>query len=235
MTRILSILIVAVLLSSSFTNAPGPFGTFEIHGIDVSHHNGAIAWKTVKTNNKQPISFAFIKASEGTDFKDNTFATNWKGAKSAGLTVGAYHYFIPWSDPKLQFNQFKSIVKLGPGDFPPVLDVEESTLMPDHRIISNIKKWLVLAERHYGVRPIIYTNHIFYNVYIKNYFPKYKLWIAYYTDSKSKQPNYSKLHIWQYSKDGHVKGIKGKVDLNVYTKNKASFDNLLIKAAGTAK
>jgi lysozyme len=46
----------------------------ETYGIDVSNHQGAIAWDRVAGDR---ISFAYVKASEGPDFVDARFADNW--------------------------------------------------------------------------------------------------------------------------------------------------------------
>ncbi|WP_227011760.1 glycoside hydrolase family 25 protein [Paenibacillus lutimineralis] len=56
-------------------------------GIDVSHWNGVIDWSKVAASG---ISFAFIKATQNS--VDKRFLENVKGAKTAGLLIGAYHY-----------------------------------------------------------------------------------------------------------------------------------------------
>ncbi|HEX4589452.1 MAG TPA: GH25 family lysozyme, partial [Gemmataceae bacterium] len=48
-------------------------------GIDVSDFQGSINWTSVKNSG---ISFAFIKATEGTTFTASTFATNWANSKA---------------------------------------------------------------------------------------------------------------------------------------------------------
>ncbi|AQT43495.1 lysozyme [Bartonella apihabitans] len=62
---------------------------YPVRGIDVSHHQGEIDWHKIKSQN---ISFAYIKATEGGDFKDPQFKKNWDHALEAGLRVGAYHF-----------------------------------------------------------------------------------------------------------------------------------------------
>ena len=56
-----------------------------VQGIDVSEFQGAINWSAVKAAGKQ---FAFIRVSDGT-YQDPKFATNWAGAKAAGILRGA--------------------------------------------------------------------------------------------------------------------------------------------------
>ena len=53
-----------------------------VKGIDVSHNNSAIDWKTVAATG---ISFAFAKATEGTSFHDPQFNANYAAIKSSGM------------------------------------------------------------------------------------------------------------------------------------------------------
>lgn len=62
----------------------------ESYGIDVSHYQGSIDWPKVAADG---IDFAYLKSTEAGDWVDETFATNWEGARAAGLDVGAYHFF----------------------------------------------------------------------------------------------------------------------------------------------
>ena len=63
---------------------------YPIAGIDVSKHNGNIDFKQVRDDDYQ---FVFIKATEGKTYKDDAFDRNYRGARDAGLKVGAYHFF----------------------------------------------------------------------------------------------------------------------------------------------
>src|SRR3954453_10276082 len=68
-------------------NAPSR-SQYPLRGIDVSHHQGQIDWSAVKASG---IQFAYIKATEGTEFTDATFAENWRNSNTAGIVRGAYH------------------------------------------------------------------------------------------------------------------------------------------------
>ncbi|EEB99201.1 hypothetical protein MPER_01167 [Moniliophthora perniciosa FA553] len=61
-------------------------------GIDVSGYQPNVNWATVKANG---ISFAYIKATEGTTFTSSTFSSQYTGATNAGLIRGAYHFAHP--------------------------------------------------------------------------------------------------------------------------------------------
>ena len=60
----------------------------ELAGIDVSTHQNTIDWKTVAKSKK----FAIIRAGYGRGTIDDFWERNYKGAKAAGMKVGAYWY-----------------------------------------------------------------------------------------------------------------------------------------------
>ena len=65
-------------------------------GVDISHWQGAIDWTKVAAAGKK---FAYMKASESTDFVDPNYTTNRAQARAAGLLVGAYHFAQPQRRP----------------------------------------------------------------------------------------------------------------------------------------
>src|SRR5438105_13538010 len=67
-------------------------GASKVYGVDVSEFHGTINWTQVKAAGKQ---FALIRVSDGTGHLDPKFAVNWRNAKAAGVTVGAYQFFRP--------------------------------------------------------------------------------------------------------------------------------------------
>lgn len=111
---------------------------YSIHGIDISHHQGDIDWEKVSKAqiNEEPISFIFIKATEGQDHLDSNFNDNFYEAREYGFLRGAYHYFKPNVNATLQARYFLKQVHLEEGDLPPVLDIEEK----DHSAQKNYKK-----------------------------------------------------------------------------------------------
>src|SRR3954470_18330970 len=63
---------------------------FPVRGIDVSHHQGHIGWFEASLHD---VRFAYIKATEGTDFQDPTFLYNWQQCPYNHIARGAYHFF----------------------------------------------------------------------------------------------------------------------------------------------
>ena len=56
------------------------------------------------------ISFAYVKATEGTALTDPFFARNIEQARANNVLVGAYHYFRPALDPAQQAHFFLQVV-----------------------------------------------------------------------------------------------------------------------------
>jgi lysozyme len=193
---------------------------YTVHGIDVSAYQGRIDWPMVA---RHRVRFAFIKASEGITLRDSRFGANWRAAHKAGVYRGAYHYFQPNYDGTQQANLFVRTVPLAPGDLPPVLDVEAPQFHDVAVMRRNVATWLRLVERHYGVRPILYSNYSFYRRYLAGHFDDYPLWLAHYEVDTPKLPR-EKWIIWQHSDEAYVPGIRGTVDFNVFQGN---FENLL--------
>ncbi len=187
---------------------------YEVHGIDISHHQQSINWSVVAMQN---IDFAFIKATEGVNFRDSLFCVNWPAIKLNQIKRGAYHFFRPASNVEQQFLNFATHVDLEPGDLVPVLDVELTDGVAAETLRKGVKTWLQLAEIHYRVKPILYTNQKFYNRYLAGHFDNYTLWIARYNPWFSPWlKGKSDWVFWQYGNRGRLPGIQGDVDFNVF-------------------
>lgn len=206
---------------TGFAKYPGfgisiPTG-FEMVGIDVSRHQGRIRWESVAGMREKSVrlSFAFIKATEGFSLKDPQFSRNWRQADKTGIIRGAYHFFLPYRSGRDQARHFISNVSLKKGDLAPVLDVEETYGIPVQTVRDRVREWLAEVERHYGIRPIIYTNASFYNDVLGSGFDGYPLWVAHYL--KRDKPRIDRdWSFWQFSETGRVDGVLEKVDFNVF-------------------
>ena len=192
---------------------------YEIHGIDISHHQGRIDWDELKDNgsiNKCPIRFVMIKATEGSTQTDENFRDNFYQAREYGFTRGAYHFYSVHTPAYQQAAHFIKTVKLENGDLPPVLDVEHKPAdQTDEQFKSSIHLWLDMVEKHYKIKPIIYTYFKFKMRYLNDsIFNEYPYWIAhYYVDSLEYKGPWK---FWQHTDVGRLPGIKGNVDFNIY-------------------
>ena len=192
---------------------------YEIHGIDISHHQGHIDWEELKDNgmiDKCPIRFVMIKATEGATQTDENFRENFYQAREYGFTRGAYHFYSVHTPAEEQAYHFMQVVKLENGDLPPVLDVEHKPKnQTDDQFKSSVLQWLDIVEKHYQTKPIIYTYFKFKTRYLNDsIFDQYPYWIAhYYVDSLEYQGPWK---FWQHTDVGRLPGIKGNVDFNIY-------------------
>lgn len=205
------------LLELLMGNYPGP----DIFGVDVSHWQPKIDWKTVK---QSKIEFAYIKASEGVHLIAPDAKKQATGAKAVGLPVGYYHFgslndpnVIADADKEAKF--FSQVMKgLPKSDLIPVLDLEvnKSNLSPE-LVQRWISEFLVEMAAQGYPKVILYSytpfldanlpnNHILGNV---------PLWIAQYRNVQyPKMPKgWTSYVMWQYTSTGEVAGI-GKCDVN---------------------
>src|ERR1700687_2207685 len=90
--------LVACLASAGLTGRARA-GDFYPWGMDVSHWQGAIDWDTVASSG---IAFAFVKATEGTTYRDPRFAFNYSEIARVGIFRGAYHFGRPGTDAATQ-------------------------------------------------------------------------------------------------------------------------------------
>ena len=191
---------------------------FSIHGIDVSHYQGNIRWQRVAEAriDGQPVTFVIIKATEGKSILDVNFNENFYQAREYGLIRGAYHYFSPVVDGRTQAEYYLHQVHLDEGDLPPVLDIEECGTLTSEGLRYEALQWLRTVEERYHTTPIIYTGLRFRQQHLDTpEFQRYPFWIAHYYVPKLgyKGP----WRFWQHTDLGHVDGIQGPVDLNIYS------------------
>lgn len=193
----------------------------QIYGIDISHHQGDVDWvKVAAASAAHPIRFAYIKATEGGDFKDDRYDGYIEAARKVGIACGSYLFFNPDADPGQQARFFIDNVSMEAGDLPPVVDVERrgtSKAVLQHNLLECLR----IIEAHYGVRPIIYSSYKFRNHYLDiPDLDRYKFWIArYYVDKPDESDRWI---LWQFSNRGRVDGIEGHTDINVFN---GSFDD----------
>jgi len=195
-----------------------------IRGVDVSHwqaDRGAIRWGEVA---QAGYDFAYCKATQGKDFIDTAYLSNITGAKTAGLAVGSYHYWIPEVDSILQARHFMNIVAGLPHNLPYMFDLEQDSTLRNSQLIANAFVFVQEVEQLSGEFIAIYTRASYYNQKLKDertlQYPIWagekKLWVANYTTAS--QPilpiSWDDYWLWQYTSTGRVPGIIGDVDLN---------------------
>jgi GH25 family lysozyme M1 (1,4-beta-N-acetylmuramidase) len=201
---------------------PSPY----TEGIDISHWQGVIDWTKVAAAGKR---FAFMKASESTDFVDATYVTNRAQARAAGLFVGAYHFAQPTTgagDAVAEADHFVDTAQPASGDLVPVLDLERSGSLSQVALTAWVQSFLDRVYQRVGVRAAIYVSPSFWRNYLgdTSWFAANGydiLWVAHWTTGIAPivpGGNWAGdgWTFWQYTSDGVVPGISGRVDLDRY-------------------
>lgn len=207
---------------------------FSVKGVDVSHYQGDIDWKVLE---KQGIEFAFIKATEGSNFVDEKFKENWDEATDTSLKIGAYHFFSFDSEGETQAENFIQTVGSLEGKLLPVIDVEyygDKFKNPPEKtkVLVELKDMCNRLEQEYGVKPILYTTNVVYKRYLQGEFnfEEYPLWIreVYLTPDITIQDNWT---FWQYSDTTVLNGYSGEekyIDVNVFRGDEEALMTLMV-------
>lgn len=193
-------------------------------GIDVSEWQGSINWGAVAQSGR---SFAIARVSYGAYYIDPYFAANWNGIKAAGMVRGVYQFFLPSQDGATQAQVLLNhIGNLGPGDLPPVCDLEVRDGCSDARIMQQLGAWCATIRNAIGREPLIYTSPGFWNgIGGHNTFGA-DLWVAHWFVSSPWIPaGWGNWQVWQYSDAGSVPGISGRVDLDRFNGSVADLRN----------
>ena len=196
-------------------------------------HLGTLSRKTVQGAVDYPVSFVYIKSTEGKSLRNRYFAADYAAARRRGIHVGAYHFFSPSSTGAAQAAFFLRNTRFSRGDMPPVLDLE-----PSHKQVERmggaaamfraVRTWMQTVERHTGTRPVLYVSQMFVNRYLSaapDIKKNYNIWIARYGEYK---PDVHLVY-WQLCPDGRVSGITPKVDINVFNGYRSEFDDFVRK------
>lgn len=193
---------------------------YPVRGIDVSHHQGDIQWGKV---DRKAVSFVYIKATEGGNYRDSSFQANWAGTAAAGIRHGGYHYFTLKTSGKEQAKNFLAMVPKEPGALPPAIDLEfggnSSARPPVADFQRELRDFIDAIKAAYGTEPVLYTESSFFTSYLKG-FDHPRLWIRSVYFSPKGRYDWS---FWQFSERLTTPGIAGKVDQNVFAGTNSQF------------
>ncbi len=208
-----------------------------IKGVDVSHFDGTVDWAAAKRGG---ITFAIIKATEGTSFVDNHFATNWTNTGANGIVHGAYHFFRPKSDPIAQADFFVQVAgSPKSGDLPPVIDLEVTDGLTAAQVASGARTFLQRVQQKTGRVPMIYTSVRVFNSLLggPSGFNPYFLWVANWNVRCPNIPNppWTRWTFWQSSATGTVAGFSDPVDVDNFNGTSADLMAFVKSASGPSE
>lgn len=187
---------------------------YPVKGVDVSQHNGPIDWDDVRDDT---VTFAYIRASMGSDGRDTLWEANYQGALDAYLLVGAYHYFRHNEDGLEQADNFLRAIGDARLHLPLAIDVEDPVSglspAPPSQVTVELQR-MVQHLRLRGYRVVLYSNKKGYQKYLRGHFQPEDadIWICSFTLPPLDEP----YTLWQHSHEGDVEGISHDTDLDAF-------------------
>ena len=197
---------------------------FPVQGVDVSHHQKEIDWSRLKGPR---VRFAYIKASEGGDFRDPRFHRNWTGAVSAGVVPGAYHFFTLCKSGEVQAQNFLDALADAPGaSLPPAVDLEfggNCGKRPSpEEFERELLSFIAAVEKERKCAPVLYVTREFYDAYVEGRFPNRPLWVR--DIYRRPELDGAEWQFWQFANRGRMPGVGPFIDLNVFHGSAEQFE-----------
>lgn len=185
-------------------------------GIDVSHWQGTVDWKTAAKND---VSFAML----GTRYKgevDPLFQENARNASAAGIRLGIYLYSYAMTpdEASAEADFVLNLIKDYPVSYPVAYDVEDETTQGtlSKAELTAIIKTFCEKIRAAGYYPILYANDYWLiNKLDMSSLTAYPVWVASYY----KKHAWTNPVMWQATSTGSIDGIDGNVDIDLQYKS----------------
>jgi GH25 family lysozyme M1 (1,4-beta-N-acetylmuramidase) len=192
-------------------------------GIDVSEYQLDIDWDAVRSAG---VEFVFIRVGwRGTESgslnADKRAQEYYKGAKAAGLQVGAYFFSqaVNIEEAREEANYALSLMKGWQLELPVVFDWEyagENTRSAhmDRRTLTDCTRVFCRTVENAGYEAMFYFNasqgkHLLHLQELT----EFPFWLAQYENAMTFP---YRVDFWQYTGEGTVDGIQTPVDLNLW-------------------
>ncbi|MFJ9578396.1 lysozyme [Streptomyces sp. NPDC101191] len=189
----------------------------QTEGVDVSSHNGNVAWQTLWNSG---VKWAYVKATEGTYYKNTYFTQQYNGSYNVGMIRGTYHFATP--DTTTGAAQADYFVNNGGGwskdgrTLPGALDIEWNPYgatcygKTQSGMVAWIRDFVDRYKARTGRDPVIYTATSWWTQCTGNYggfAGANPLWIARYASEVGTLPaGWGYYTMWQYTSSGPTVG-----------------------------
>ncbi|MYS06647.1 lysozyme, partial [Streptomyces sp. SID6041] len=210
---------MGVLAHDGRGTAPGgtPARAAQTEGVDVSSHQGNVAWSTLWNSG---VRWAYVKATEGTYYKNTSFTQQYTGSYDVGMIRGSYHFATP--DTASGAAQADYFVANGGGwskdgrTLPGVLDIEWNPYgatcygKTQAGMVSWIRDFVNRYKARTGRGPVIYTATSWWTQCTGNsaaFASANPLWVARYASAVGELPaGWQYYTMWQYTSSGPTVG-----------------------------
>lgn len=202
-------------------------------GIDVARYQGTIDWQEVSQSD---IEFAFVRVgyrgmADGEIKEDPNGRYNMQEAAAAGIPLGVYFFSTAINEEEAQEEAawVADLISGYPITYPVAFDCENFN-DPDSRQYfmtkaerTDVALAFLKAIEKYGYEAMFYASKVDMELEksweVSRIEDEYKIWVAQYPAvpyPETPETSYSGIHhMWQYSMEGTVAGIRQPVDLNI--------------------
>jgi GH25 family lysozyme M1 (1,4-beta-N-acetylmuramidase) len=189
-------------------------------GLDVSGYQGNVNWSATRNNGAR---FAYIKATEGTSYRNPYFGQQYTGSYNVGIIRGAYHFATPNTSSGAAQATF--FVNHGGGwsrdgkTLPPALDLEYNPYgsacygKTHAQMVAWIRDFASTVKARTGRDMVFYTSTSWWTLCTGNNgsFGNNPLWIPRYGSSVGALPaSWQYQTIWQYADHGAFPGDQNR-------------------------
>ncbi|MFE5547825.1 lysozyme [Streptomyces sp. NPDC056534] len=210
---------MGVLAHDGQGGAPGGASAqaVQTEGVDVSSHQGNVAWSTLWNSG---VKWAYVKATEGTYYKNTYFNQQYTGSYNVGMIRGTYHFATP--DTTTGAAQADYFVDNGGGwskdgrTLPGVLDIEWNPYgatcygKTQAGMVAWIRDFVNRHKARTGRDAVIYTATSWWTQCTGNssaFAATNPLWIARYAAAVGELPaGWQYYTMWQYTSSGPTVG-----------------------------
>jgi GH25 family lysozyme M1 (1,4-beta-N-acetylmuramidase) len=189
----------------------------QTEGVDVSGHQGNVSWSTLWNSG---VKWAYVKATEGTYYKNDYFTQQYNGSYNIGMIRGSYHFATP--NTTSGATQADYFVNNGGGwsrdgkTLPGVLDIEWNPYgdqcygKTQAGMVSWIRDFVNRYKARTGRDAVIYTATSWWKTCTGNnssFGTTNPLWVARYNSTVGELPaGWSFYTMWQYTSSGPYVG-----------------------------
>lgn len=186
-------------------------------GIDISYHQGNIDFGKVKNQ----VDFVMIRSGYGMYQEDKNFRKYADECERLKIPYGFYHYSYARNikEADIEVTGMLNSIKSYNPTYPIAIDMEDSDNWkanngnPSNRTYQDICEYFCNKLEENGYYAIIYANKDWLENRLNTpRLDRFDKWLAQWGE----KPTYNKpFGMWQYSNQGVIDGINGRVDLNI--------------------
>ena len=212
-----------------FNELTGEFEKFvrQIRVIDISSHNGNIDWETVKKSNL--VDAVILRLGYGVGYIDSSFIRNKNELERLGIPYSIYLFSYAENanealmESNFLINTIRSYnIHIASNVLGIYYDLEDwkinSTGENSYGITKDtygqiITTFIDNTEKNLCIKTRVYASKNYIETRFPDYAKNYATWIAQWGDNITYQGPYEG---WQYTSDGSIPGINGRVDMSIF-------------------